>query len=127
MFLIKYGIFASPENLAGTSLDVEAFSDPVGNTVTRQVVQGDVVLNVVINPETSATTGTFYDVKDGQPWTPSSVNDWLDSGQGLTAVAICTDLPYQAGGITVFLPDGSFVAANLGVTLSLIEQAIDSL
>jgi hypothetical protein len=127
MFLVKYGIFASPENLAGTSLDVAAFSDPLGNTVTREVQQGDTVLDVSVNFETGTTTGTFYDVKDGVPWVPSAINDWMESGNGLAAVSVCTDLPYQAGAITVFLPDGSFVAANLGVTLAIVEQALDNL
>lgn len=127
MFICKYGIAASPENLDGSSLEVAAFNDPLGNTVTREVEEGDVVLNVTFDPDTGATSGTFYDVKDGEPWEHSQINDWLEAGNGLSAVAVCTDLPYQAGGITIFLPDGSFVAANLGITLSVVEQAINNL
>ena len=124
LVFVKYGAMLAPENFDGSDLDVQVFSDTVGTLVTRTVSDGDTVIDVSIDPGTGVTTGVLWTVKDGEPWSESATNDWLNNeAQALLMVSICDDLDYQRGAISVLFPDGKFVNSNLGVTLALIEAA----
>jgi len=120
MYLIKYGCVLTADNKDGTDLDVAAFSDPVGGTTTVTVAEGDVVLEAAIDPVTSALTGKIWIVRDGSPW-----EDQTPNGQdpGTMMLATAPDVPYQKGGMIVFLEDNEFVSVNLSTTLALIEAA----
>jgi hypothetical protein len=126
MFFVKYGALLTTGNKEGSSLEVEVLSDIIGGTTTRTVADGDVILDVSIDPETSKTVGEFWIVVDGGPWIRSASNDFLyESNTPMLVVTTCStdDIAFQSGALIVILPDGSFTAANLGSTLALIEAA----
>jgi hypothetical protein len=144
--LVKYGVTLNSDNLAGTSLEVEAFSDQLGGTTTKTVADGDIVVDVTLN-EDSNPTGTIWTVVDGAPWVESPLNDYknwvsnlantaeaigeaapdLSKVSMLFIVSVCPDLQYQNGTIVMFMPDSSIITLNLGLTQALIDSAISAL
>lgn len=127
LFCAKYGGILTEDNLAGTSLTVDAFSDHLGNTEPVTVVPGDVVINITLDEETGKTYGTFWTVFDGDPWVEiESVQRWFtsasDSNGAQLVASTADDLPYQRGGLAIYYPDGSFAAANLGTILTITDN-----
>ncbi len=126
MFFVKYGALLTTENKEGSSLEIEVLNDIIGGTETRTVADGDVILDVEIDPETGKTVGEFWVVVDGGPWVRSASNDFLyENNVPMLVATTCSgdDLPYQSGSLILILPDGSFTPTNLGSTLALIEAA----
>lgn len=121
MLVVKYGVILSAENIAGTSMDVAAFSDVYGGTTTVTVSDGDYVLDVQLDPVTFQTTGSLWQVIDGSPWEQAS--DIFP--RGYLGVSTGENLPYQAGSIIVFIEQNVFVAANQSQTLAIVESAIN--
>ena len=122
MILIKYGCFLTEDNKDGTSLSVEVFSDTVGGTTTATVDEGDLVLEAVFDPVTSSLTGKIWTVHDGSPWDDMTPEGTVAPGAAMIATA--PDVPYQKGGMIVFLENNEFVSVNLSQTLALIEAAL---
>ena len=122
MILIKYGCFLTEDNKDGTSMSVEAFSDTVGGTTTVTVAEGDVVLEAVFDPVTLSLTGKIWAVHDGDVWEDLAPDGPI--GPGTSMIAMAPDVPYQKGGMIVFLENNEFVSVNLSQTLALIEAAL---
>lgn len=120
MRTIKYGCILSSANLDGSSLEVEAFSDPAGNTTTMTVEAGDMVGDLQFDPETSTVSITIYTVVNGDAWIENDV----PTISGEFIISTCTDLPYQAGSLGICLDDNKFYSVNLQQTLAIVDAAI---
>lgn len=112
----RYGVLLRPENMSGESLDVDAFSSPLGATEARTVQQGDVVLEVVSGADGSSY-GALWVVRDGARW-QLAANQPVP-GDLVVSTCPASDLLYQSGSVLVFASDGSFVPAGFGLLLAL--------
>jgi hypothetical protein len=116
MFLFaRYGVLLRAENLTGDSMTVDVFSDALGSTVSREVEEGDLVLEV--QNTARGTTGAVWVVHNGRRWTLAG--NQPTAGDVLVSVCPVSDLDYQAGSLLVFAEDDTFVPANLGLILAL--------
>lgn len=121
-FLIKYGCILSTANKLGTDMEVQAFSDPVGSTVPVTVAEGDWVLELAIDPDTSDLFGKIWAVHDNAAWEDLTPNGHIPPGAAY--VATSEDLDYQKGSAVVFLNNGQFVSLNLSQTLAVVDASI---
>lgn len=118
MLLVKYGAILTENNKAGTDLDVLVISDVGGGTTTCAVAEGDLVLETIISG-TSVVTGKIWKVHDGEAW-----DDLTPEGEilpGTLVVSTAPDVPFQQGGMVVFLENNQYVGVNLNQTINLIE------
>lgn len=106
----KFGIFATTDNLSGSSLIVNASSGPNGETEERIVTNGDTVAAISFDGETGLVHCNLYEVVDGAPWILASEQP----SPGDLVMSIAANAPdWQIGSLGVWLDNGSFSAVGI--------------
>lgn len=111
----RYGVLLRPENLTGTDLTVDVLTDPLGATEPRTARHGDIVMEVLLTD--TGTRAALWIVHEDRHW--SLAPNQPVAGDLVVATCPASDLLYQAGAVSVFCEDGTFVPVNFGLTLAL--------
>ena len=110
---VHYSTTLTPENLDGTSVEIQVPAAIDGTTVTRTIEEGDVVLDVRVESDDDFPD-LYVALRKVVGGVPLLTDDQPEPGDLIVSMTSQDDVPYMAGSIGVIDIHGKLTPAQFG-------------